>query len=269
MTAVDQNTENVNEYPKASRRFSLRRWADLTYVRRLVSTPEGRAHVLSQLAEAESSGEAKIFEQVLGNVADPKLQRRIRRHQADEIRHAELFRGCLARTGVEVGPVPAELRIVERLDAALDGFLERRITDRRGVMEAYLILQVIEERAVQQMPLFVEAFQDRDPETSRILAGVVRDEARHLLYCQAIAKEYAPSEAERIATLGRLRLIEARVFKDNQTANLAHTLSRGYTGGLWARLFWSSLGTLARVLPGLPLTAFYREPSSPQLAVVA
>ena len=157
----------------------------------------------------------------------PELQRRIRRHQADEIRHAELFRGCLARTGVAAEEVPAELRIVDRLDAALGGFLERPITDRSGVMEAYLILQVIEERAVTQFPVFIQAFADTDPETARTLAEVTRDEERHLLDCEAISRKYAPSEEARLVALDRLRIAEARVFKANQGANLRHTLGRG------------------------------------------
>src|SRR5262245_21658380 len=82
----------------------------------MVATPAGRAHILAQAAEAEANGEGQVFERALAKVDDPEVQRLIRRHQADEVRHAALFRERVAAQGIDPGPVPDELKLVDRLD---------------------------------------------------------------------------------------------------------------------------------------------------------
>src|SRR5438105_4021049 len=62
------------------------------FTRRLCSTPQGRAHVLATVAEAEASGESIVFERALARVDDPELQKLIEKHRADELRHERLFR---------------------------------------------------------------------------------------------------------------------------------------------------------------------------------
>ena len=79
------------------------------YIESLFATHRGRAHVLNQAAEAEDSDEGQVFEQLLTQVDDPRLHKLIQRHAADEKKHAELFRECVKRQGVEPGPV-AEVR---------------------------------------------------------------------------------------------------------------------------------------------------------------
>src|SRR5688572_9750926 len=153
------------------------------YMTRLLQNPRGRAHVLTQLADAEASGEGAVFDRLLSHVDDPKLQKMIRRHAADEIRHAEMFRSCLPRTGVAAAEVPAELRLIDRLDAATGHLLDRGIRGPEDIMEAYLLLQVIEERAITQFRFFEEIFREIDPETADVIAAIAKDEERHLKYC--------------------------------------------------------------------------------------
>jgi len=111
----------------------------------VVRTPKGRALILNQIADAEDNGEAQVFDQALAKVDDSKLAKMIERHRDDEIRHGRLFRECIARTGFDPGPVPAETKLLDRMNRALGGFFDAPIEDTRGVMRAYLILQVIEE----------------------------------------------------------------------------------------------------------------------------
>ena len=216
----------------------------LAFTRRLVSTKEGRAHVLATVADAESSGEAQIFDRALARVDDPELQTLIKKHRADELRHEQLFRDRLAKTGATAA-VPPELRIIDRLNAAVGGLLDQPIADDRGVMRAYLLLQVIEERAALQFPVMAEALRPVDPGSSATFEAVLADERRHLKYCQAIARRYAPSEAERAATLTEYRRIEARAFKDNQLATGAHVISSGLMGRGPAALAWRVLLSLS------------------------
>jgi hypothetical protein len=244
--------------------MTLRHTLTLQFLRSLLATPRGRAHVLNQIAEAESSGEAQVFEQALARVDDPQLARMIEKHQADEVRHAALFRGCIERTGVDPGPVPSHLRVMDRIDRALGGFLARPIADARGVMEAYVLLQVVEERALDQFELLEQGFRAAgDTASADTFALVARDEERHLRYCHAISRRYAPSDAVRRDTLARYRRIEARAFADNSLANMRHTLERGMLPGGLTGAAWRAVAALqeaAWVLPGAaPVTRFARE----------
>ena len=239
----------------------------LAFTQRLVSTPEGRAHVLAAVAEAESSGEAQIFDRALAHVDDPELQTLIKKHRADELRHEQLFRERLAKTGLNPR-VPPELRIIDRLNAAVGGLLDQPITDARGVMRAYLLLQVIEERATLQFPVMAEALRPVDPGSATTFEAVLADEKRHLKYCQAIARRYAPGEAERAATLAEYRQIEARAFKDNQLATGAHVIASGLMGHGPASVAWRFLLSLSS-LRGPQPTAFMQTDLQPAPAAEA
>lgn len=212
------------------------------YLDRLLSTARGRAFVLNTMADAEGSDEGAIFELLEQRVDDPELQRMIRKHADDETRHAEMFRACVERNGGVPGPVPDELRLINRLDRALGDFFDRGIDSDRSVMEAYLLLQVIEERAITQFAIFEPLFRIYDPLSADVLVEIGKDEERHLRYCHAISKRYAPDEATRQATLARYRDLEARAFADNGTANMLHCLDHGiaavgpFEAGLWRGL---------------------------------
>ncbi len=237
--------------------MNLREQMTLRFARRLLKSEKGRAHVLNQIADAESNGENQVFEHVLKHVDDPALRKMIEKHQADEIRHEQQFRACLKRTGVEPGPVPSNLKLIDRLDRAVGGFFAEPITDGKGVMEAYLMLQVIEERAVTQFKVFEEAFRELDPETADTFAQVARDEARHLKYCHAISKRYAPDEKTREETLTRFRALEAKCFAENSAANMDYTFSRGYfSGGPVVKGFWRGIQWLSKRSSKLPMTPF-------------
>jgi len=238
---------------------ALRSRMNLAFTRRLVRSPEGRAHLLSQLAEAESSGEARIFDQALARVDDPELARMIEKHRADELRHEALFRDRLARTGA-TAEVPRELRLIDRIDAALGGFLARPIASAHGVMEAYVLLQVVEERAVTQMPLLAQALREVDPGSAATLDAVLADEERHLKYCRAISRRYAAGEEELAAALAGFREVEARAFRENQIANGAWVIDHGLMGRGAGSLPWRLLLAAARSLPDLPLTPFAAGP---------
>jgi rubrerythrin len=241
--------------------MDLRQQLTLRFARRLLKTPEGRAHVLNQVADAESNGENQVFEHVLRHVQDPALRKMIEKHQADEVRHEQLFRACLPRTGVDPGPVPAHLKLIDRLDRAVGGFFSHPIVDDQGVMEAYVMLQVIEERAIVEFAIFEQAFRDYDPATADVFAEVARDEARHLKYCHAISQRYAPSPETLARTLARYRALEARCFQENGAANLEHTLARGILAGSpLVKWFWKTIQSMGK--GQLPYTRYATSTST-------
>ena len=225
------------------------------FLRGLVSTAAGRAHVLSQAADAESTDEGAIFDRLLAHVDDPKLEQMIRRHQADELRHASMFRERLTATGVDPGPVPAHLKLLERIDALADHVMQRPVDGAHDVMVSYLMLLVIEERAINQFSLFAPAFDEVDPATAAVFREVGKDEARHLRYCHAIASRYAPSEAIMQSTLAQLRACELKAFVDNSRANMDWVFEHGlHPATAFEQVLWrASMGMrlFRRVRPPL------------------
>ena len=227
---------------------------NVRYMKHLFSTPEGRAHVLSQAADSEASGEAAIFEQTLKKAEDPDLARLIGRHRDDELRHEQLFRARVRAQGVGEPSVPEELKLIGRIDEKLGGILSRPISGPRGVLEAYSLLQALEERAVFSFKMFIAAFETTDPESAHITREVLADEERHLKYCVAVARRYARDEAERLEVLDQMRRVEGEAFRENQLANMKFTLERGWIGGRLETLAWTALRQLLLAVPLLPPT---------------
>ena len=177
--------------------MNLRERLSLRFIGRVITSDNGRAHLLNQCADAEGNGENGFFEHILSHVDDPALERMITKHRDDELRHEQMFLAARDRTGLDPGPVPNELKLIDRLDRAVGGFFAQPIRDRRDIMQAYLMLQVIEERALTQFSLFEVVFRGVDDETADAIAEIARDEERHLKYCHAIARRYAPDERTR------------------------------------------------------------------------
>ncbi len=229
-------------------------------LQQLVASPAGRAHLLNQCADAEASDEGAIFDHLLEGLDDPELRRLVRRHQEDELRHADMFRACMARTGVTPPPVPEHLKLLVRLDRALGGRMATPVRTRTDVMQMYLVLQVIEERATTQFPMHIEAYRAVDPETARVVASIADDETRHLRYCHAIARRFAPDPQTHASELSRLRAVEARAFAANSSANMAYIRDQGLVGsGPLAKLFWRGVQAISSTR-GEMRTSFWGEP---------
>ena len=143
---------------------------------------------------------------------------------------------------------PTLLRIDEKV-----GLFNRPVESDEDVVRIYLALLVIEERAMAQFRLLQEAFREAgDEATAAVLEQIEADEGRHLKYCHAITKRYAPDEDERQRRLEAMREIEAQAFAENGRENIAWTLSRGVLSG-WRLAMWKQLAKVQR----------RREPSAP------
>lgn len=229
----------------------------------LLATPVGRAHVLRQLATAESADEATIFEEVRKYCKDPEIEKLVKKHAEDEARHAILFEECVSRQGVgDPGPVADELQVLKVLDKTLEktegrGFLASELgggDTRESVAKAYLLLQVVEERALHQFRQMAPIFAKYDAATGEVLATVIADEERHLKYCYAIVARYAPDAAWAETHLQRFRDAEALAFRDVQGANLTALLDRDLLPVNTARFFGiiSKLLRNSKMLPYTP-----------------
>jgi hypothetical protein len=222
------------------------------FLARLVRAPAGRAFMLGFMADAEESDEANIFDTLLARVDDERLHKLVRIHRDDETRHAQLMRECVARTGIEPGKLPDHLRIVFRIDEELDGFAARFVANEGGVMEAYLLLQVIEERAVMRFPLIADALRPVDPKSADTVMRIVEDETRHVRYARAISLQYAIGPQARARALARFRAAEQRAFEAHGRDFLAHAVEHDLLDvgpverRLWRWLARAPFGVTAR-----------------------
>jgi rubrerythrin len=180
--------------------------------------------MLKFLVGAEEADEVGVFDHLLARVDDPALQALVRRHRDDEVRHGQVFRASLARQPVDPATIPEPVQVIPFIDRELDGFSAAFVGDRRSVMEAYVLLQVIEERGIEQYPLIANAMERFDPESASVIRRVVQDETRHLKYAKAISKRYAPDAEALASTLQRLRRAEARAFASHGQAFLSQAL---------------------------------------------
>lgn len=237
------------------------------YLHLLLSSRRGRAFVLTQAAEAEASDEAAIFDRVLAHVDDAELGKMIRKHKADEERHARMFLACAERTGVDIELIPQDLMLIHRLDRALGDQIDRDICDRKGVMQAYVLLQVIEERAVTQFAFIEPVLRAYDPASADVLRVVTRDEERHLKYCRAISRRYAPDAATLARTLACYRDIELLVFAEHTRANLRYTLDHELLNARpWQRAVWRGISRLRPDPHRMHRTPFWDPAAAASLA---
>lgn len=197
------------------------------YLERQAATERGRVFLLSFLVRAEEGDELGVFDELLARVDDDALRSMVQKHKADEERHASLLRACLARYGAEPMTLPPSLDVVSRIDRHAGRVGESFVTGALGVMEAYVVLQVIEERGVRQFPRIADALRPHDRESAAVLDVITRDEARHVRYARAISRRYAPSVAVLDATLARVRAAEERAFAEQRTAMLRFGLDHG------------------------------------------
>ena len=156
-----------------------------------------------------------------------RLRRIVEQHRDDEVRHAQLFRGCLARLGFEFQPVPDELKIIRRIAEGANGS-EIGIHDAHDVMRTYAVLLAIEERGVEQFPLIADAFRPHDPVTADVYLRVARDERGHVQYCRRIGRHCAPDDATWNATLAGARALETAAFAQVEDASLRYAAARGW-----------------------------------------
>jgi rubrerythrin len=239
---VDKLVSNTYSVVSKEVPMSLTKLLSTRMLNRLVASPRGRAFLLGFMADAEESDEKCIFVTLLARVDDEKLHTLVRTHATDEDRHASLLRAAVARGGVKPEPVPAELRYVLRVERLLGHVGERFVAGRAG--EAYVMLGLIEERAVREWPAIVAALAPLDPQTAEVVAGIVEDERRHVRYSYAIARRYAPSEAVLAETVAEYRAVEARAFEQHKAVFLRFALEQDLLDvGPIERAVWRVLAT--------------------------
>jgi hypothetical protein len=207
------------------------------------------------MADAEEADEG-AFDRLVAKVDRPELQKMVRTHKEDEARHATLMRACVERTGVAPDPLPASLRIVDRIDRLTGDTFRAGFPDdppELGVMKVYALLEAVEERGVTQFGLISRALRPHDPRSADVIEEIIRDEARHVLYARAIAKRYAPDDATLEAARAHAHALEARAFEEHGRVFGAYMASAGLLGASAPeRMMWRTLGAVGVLSAGAP-----------------
>jgi len=222
------------------------------FLSRLVATARGRAFLFQFMADAEES-DAGAFDELVAQADAPEVQKMVRLHQEDEARHGRLLRECLARTGADPGPLPVELRYIDRLDRMSGGDFRHGYLaagDAVGIMRVYALLQIVEERGVAQFAHIARALRPVDAQSARILEGIIADEERHVKYARAISRRYAPDETTLARTLAELRALEDRAFADHGGDFLRWAAAHELLGtSALARGAWRAFALATRARP--------------------
>jgi rubrerythrin len=206
------------------------------FLSRVLRSPEGRAHMLNVAIEAEEGDEAGVFDQLIATLEDPKLRSMVTKHRDDELRHAGLFRDCLTRTGVTPRPLPDRLRLIRSVARRAGGAFAAsaesgnasHLRTSEDVMNTYALLLAIEKSGVQRFPILAAEFREHDSETADTFLLVARDEARHVKYCEAIGRRYAPSEEAWRRAVQTYARAEQSALREVSLANVAYCVRRGF-----------------------------------------
>jgi rubrerythrin len=194
----------------------------------MITQPKALAYALSSYAEAESGGENLVFERCLARVQDPKVKAMIRRHQDDEIRHASMLDARREALGLPRMIIPEELKVVQCLSREAGGVLDLPMDEDRHVALAYHLLFVVEERALDEFGRAIAAFRlAGDAGTADLFASIQQDEARHLKYCDAIARRYSADTADFERERARMRAVERLVYGQQARGFTLHLLREG------------------------------------------
>ena len=188
---------------------------------------DAKAFALAAYADAEDSGEGQIFDRALHPVSHPRLRRMLQRHRADEPRHARIRRERRDALALPVITIPAHLELVDRLSQAAGGVLDKAMDNDADLADAWAMLYVIEERALDEFKRSGDALAIAgDHETSALFFSIRKDEERHLRYCLTVGHRYDPAGFD--TRIDRMRAVELTTYGAQSRAWTRHQLESGY-----------------------------------------
>jgi len=167
--------------------------------RKIWHDPARTVLTLESFSRTEADGGRDIGS-AAGRVADEELRGHLRRHTADELRHAELFRNRAAElrashdlppgTGTEADDAAYDLsrgRPAAEVDA--HGFFTSGLLDELGEVAYVAMLHSAEKRAAQLFSMHRDLTR-HDPATCAVFEEILRDEQYHVAYTRTILEKW-------------------------------------------------------------------------------
>jgi len=191
----------------------------LQFWSRLAATPQGRRHIYSFVIAAEEGDEHGVFDLLAERIENMELKKLVRVHQADEERHAGLFKACLERMGATQETIPPELLIIRRMGGKFGD-------NNADAIELYAMLRAIEVRGVEQFPIIADALRPYDSFGADTFLAVAADEKKHVGFCDRIGSREARSEAVWQAAVAKYEEIEKFAFLEHGIVSLRYAIQQ-------------------------------------------
>lgn len=210
------------------------------YLRSVVRDVDALRFFLNNAADAESNGEATIFERVQPFL-DGQIAKLVQRHAADEVRHAKMLTDALLSIGGAPSVPEERFRLVERTGEAAGDVFNKTLESGYDVAKVYLLLYAVERRAIERFTLMEEALREVYPEIADVFARIQKDEKTHMHYCVAASKNALPDEEAWTKLRDEMVEIEAQVFTRQSGIFMNHLIDNVFKTMPWyEKAFWKA-----------------------------
>lgn len=195
--------------------------------------PVGLGRMLSLYLVSEERSEISPLKVLVRGLSDGPLKSLVKKHLADEGRHAGLLRARIRELGQEVTPLPTSLEPQEYYFQRNRGLADvlnlppEAVQDPAQVIEILLFNSVLEEFALPRFLAHAEACRAQDPRTYMMLMDIAADEIRHTVYTQHYAYLLA---GEHLQARTRARHAEMRAAQARYGAFMFRTLIEDVLG---------------------------------------
>jgi hypothetical protein len=197
------------------------------FLARLARTRDGRAFMLA-VCDHDKRALGRVLEMLA--LVPGVLGKLIAGYRAEEAQHHHRLNTQIARQGAQSPLIEPGLQLMPLLDRRLAGLLTRRPRGRLQIARCFLALQVMEARSARQLTAIGSALAATDAEAAEVCAAMVRDELGHRLYCQEIARSYAPDDAFVGRELEVVTARESAVYAELQRLRCGHLLGTEGSG---------------------------------------
>ncbi len=249
--------------------MGIANWLTRRRCRRVWNDPERTIATLESYARTEEDAGHDISA-AIDRVGDGELIELMRRHAADERRHAELFRqrarSLREKHGIhDLGDITSDDKLLDlsrgRREQGLNahGFFGNDQVDERGVVAYVAMLEHAEVQAEQLFSIHRELVSD-DAETLAVFDEILRDEQYHVSYTRATLERWREEGREFEVRRARSAARSSRWWGAWKRAGAAS--ASGFSRTLLRALYLTVLAPFALLARRRAGTGGWSEPSN-------
>ena len=199
---------------------------------------ETMIRILNLYVAGEKRAEISPLIPLAKNLPNGPLRKQVKKHLADEGRHAKLLINRIRQLGGQEMDIPKELEPQEfffKKEGNLKAWLDQgedAVLSRERVIEVLLFNAVLEAAGATGFFAHAEATRDDDPETYFLLMQLLPDEIRHSVYTMEYAYRLAGRDMLDFArqTHKRFHDMQAKYWATVMRLMLEHLIPRSVTG---------------------------------------
>lgn len=224
----------------------LENYLNIQFMKQALTNKKGLVHLFSQMADAEggNSGELHLFDKIEDYIQDPTIKKIVKAHKADEEKHEQMFLDYIEMLGEKPIPLTDDIRLLKVLDSELN-ILNNEIKTDQDVINIMALLLVIEERAILEFQNLLQVF-DKDWAIKSMLEEAIKDEEKHLKFCNKIISHYTTDEVEVNKQIEEYRRLEDLSYRKLSLNHMNYCLNENFIEGSFKQNFWRFLGNIAK-----------------------